>query len=656
MPSRGVYAPEGEQFLEERVYAPPEERMDLNQRFLALRDVKKQMIKDIERSNERILEINTQLGLSEGVFSPHVLPDEYPEKREEISKEQLAEFEVELARRDVEAKQGKGGLGGFGGGGGKDKDKEKTQEEDAAGVEDGKDESKVKGKKGSAPAGAKEKGGEDTRVAVLNSVPLSQLEELEKKILHRTLEYERAKLLRRQDEAIDTFDEAVADLRREKFRLEADLKSADMKRLVLYQEYMLLKESEKRDNTLKQRLDSKLAERTDILSKISECQEKLEMKKDEVEKLMEKKKQIMAEFDHLVEDANTFREALLKIFNRKIKRIKKKVKDNDDEEYDSEDEDDEDEDDEDFDDEEEEEVCPPGCDQALYEKVCDLREKRLDQEDVISEFQKSIDAFKKEKDALAKKQKTIEAALKQIDKEITEFQKEKQNKLNAIDVVITLKMHQMEYLVDGKLPDDLTQGLVFSNGALRRLKARIKELIQEKAQLKRKQKELRREHIQLHRDKKTKEQRIAELEARAYDVQMLKFGQLIDLDVLDRMGTNRGAEDLKDALRKQEQQHAAELAEWNHKIEHARMELTELTKENTACLQAVADLTHTQKQLEGVLNNTQGSLFHDPMQQRRKEIQERDQLVQVVNKQAKDIESLKQEIQVLRMKGGQVYG
>ena len=58
-----------------------------------------------------------------------------------------------------------------------------------------------------------------------------------------------------------------------------------------------------------------------------------------------------------------------------------------------------------------------------------------------------------------------------------------------------------------------------------RVQMRIKELIQEKAQLKRKQKELRREHIQLHRDKKAKEQRIAELEGRAYDVQMLKFGK-----------------------------------------------------------------------------------------------------------------------------------
>ena len=56
-------------------------------------------------------------------------------------------------------------------------------------------------------------------------------------------------------------------------------------------------------------------------------------------------------------------------------------------------------------------MCPPGCDQGLYEKVCDLREKRLDQEDIITEFQKSIDAFNKERETYSKKQKTIEVQL-----------------------------------------------------------------------------------------------------------------------------------------------------------------------------------------------------------------------------------------------------
>ena len=60
---------------------------------------------------------------------------------------------------------------------------------------------------------------------------------------------------------------------------------------------------------------------------------------------------------------------------------------------DDDDDEDEDEDmDEDEDEEEEEEACPPGCDPALYDKVCELREKRLEQEEVYTEFQKGVEA------------------------------------------------------------------------------------------------------------------------------------------------------------------------------------------------------------------------------------------------------------------------
>ena len=45
---------------------------------------------------------------------------------------------------------------------------------------------------------------------------------------------------------------------------------------------------------------------------------------------------------------------------------------------------------------------------------------------------------------------------------------------------------------------------------------------------------------------------------------MLKFGQIIDLDLLDRIGESKGAEDLRESLQKQEAQHRKEL-ERRHK-------------------------------------------------------------------------------------------
>lgn len=47
-------------------------------------------------------------------------------------------------------------------------------------------------------------------------------------------------------------------------------------------------------------------------------------------------------------------------------------------------------------------------------QVCDLREKRLDEEELIAEFTKTIDALRKDKEAQAKKQKLLEQGLAAI--------------------------------------------------------------------------------------------------------------------------------------------------------------------------------------------------------------------------------------------------
>lgn len=78
---------------------------------------------------------------------------------------------------------------------------------------------------------------------------------------------------------------------------------------------------------------------------------------------------------------------------RRIKRSKKSSADNDDAEEEEEEE--EDDGDMDDDDEDEQEVCPQGCDKGQYVKVCALREKRLDEEDRIQEFTKSVEVHKK---------------------------------------------------------------------------------------------------------------------------------------------------------------------------------------------------------------------------------------------------------------------
>ena len=393
--------------------------------------------------------------------------EENPEARDIITQDDIDGFASQLEKQAAASGGGGAGFGGFGGGGG-------ANSKPAAGAAATKPAGKSPGPgAGAAKWKSGNEAADDPRSKAATQAPISDLEKMEQEMQQRRDQYEMEKLTGEVADMVEAFNEALAKLRREKFKLEADLKQAEIKKLVMYQELQLLKDFEKREDTLTDKMQAKLSEKREVVEKIRDCQEKLETKKGEVEKLVEHKKAVAVEFDELVEEGHTFREPLLKIFMRKIKRSKNKNQgDSDDEDYDSDADDDDDEDDEeDFDDEDEdEEVCPPGCDQVLYEKVCDLREKRLDQEDVIGEFQKGIDTLKKEKEQYSKKQKLVETSLGKINQDIIEFQKEKQGKLNEIDVVVTLAMHQMEYLVDQKLPYDLSQALVFSNTELEKLK------------------------------------------------------------------------------------------------------------------------------------------------------------------------------------------
>jgi hypothetical protein len=111
-------------------------------------------------------------------------------------------------------------------------------------------------------------------------------------------------------------------LRNERGLLEGDLKAVDLKLLLLYEEWVLLKEFEKFDRSLTDKLEGKRAEATDIELKILDCREKLETKKAEVEGVLQVEKEIHQEFLRSVGENNKNEEYITKVFKRKIKRSK----------------------------------------------------------------------------------------------------------------------------------------------------------------------------------------------------------------------------------------------------------------------------------------------------------------------------------------------
>lgn len=134
-------------------------------------------------------------------------------------------------------------------------------------------------------------------------------------------------------------------------------------------------------------------------------------------------------------------------------------------------------------------VCPAGCDQVLFGQACELREKRLDLEELVAEEKKGLDAQRKELDGMRKKAKSMEAQVKNALSDLQAFQLKKQQRLNELDQVAVLSLHQLlHYVPGGEPPTSIAPCLVFPAATLYQLKQRIGELTQEKQQEKKKYK------------------------------------------------------------------------------------------------------------------------------------------------------------------------
>lgn len=125
---------------------------------------------------------------------------------------------------------------------------------------------------------------------------------------------------------------------------------------------------------------NKRQEKNEIIQQIAGCQDKLSAKKEEIEKLCKMDK-IINEFVNLVPQNHPAHDALFEVFKTTKTREEKA----------------EAEDAETVDDEEEEGdddvvlVKPDNCSQQLFEKVLELRKKRLKQDDLLDKISKSVD-------------------------------------------------------------------------------------------------------------------------------------------------------------------------------------------------------------------------------------------------------------------------
>jgi len=190
---------------------------------------------------------------------------------------------------------------------------------------------------------------------------------------------------------------------------------------------------------------------------------------------------------------------------------------------------------------------------------------------------------------------------------------------------------------------------LFSKSQLVRLKDRIDELYSEIDQAKVDFKQLHRTRGVLTRECENKGKEIELWSSRCKDLQMLKFGKEIDLDELEANSDRSKELEAEDKLKKEEEAYKLKLARQNRETQYLLEKLQEATVRNTELLNEVGDLTDVKLSVSRELNMPQ-NIQHSSKLDNFKESEETKRIQAYIKFQAKELESLRTELNMLKRK------
>ncbi|XP_056336376.1 cilia- and flagella-associated protein 44 [Danio aesculapii] len=619
--------------LERKIF---EQKSEMNLRVLALRDQKVALLSELQAQVEQLQAIQQTLPLQKHCplpALPVLLPAEVPERRHRYTRATLERFNTLRLQEEQDIL-------------------ELLEAQDTHTAEDTHTQS------------------QDTHVVEDTHSQQEELTALEEQM--RDMEEARSlnlqeQLLTQMQDSVCRFDAELCVLRHEKQQLDVSLKLADLRHVTLFEELLLLKDFQKREEKLTERLHTYRQEEDDIQGRMRECKRQMELRKRDIQRLQNRERSIAASFQTSLGENQRFEEFLTRVFKKKIKRTKKKEThtaqggDQSEDEEDSDEDSDEESDAEDEDDYEESEagaalddsVCPPNCDAALFENTLRLRGLRVDVEEQLQDQMKMLDTLKKDCDTLSKKEKLVQGSRRSADSDLELLNREKQQRLNEVDVVLPLRLHQLECGSEGLQPADLQSALVLSAVELQRLQMRIRELQQEKSQQRLHYRHARQQHRQLTHQLTDMETRIRESEVRCEQLMLLKFGKLVQLEVLQTLAGNRKVEEMRQEVRERDTRYTQELKHWEAEVVEAKACVTAVMKLNTERLQKMNRLMTQKKTLDEELDCRQrrtvcqyaGGLVDE---------QELQRLQQLISGQSQDITALNEEIRALSRKDGHI--
>ena len=170
------------------------------------------------------------------------------------------------------------------------------------------------------------------------------------------------------------------------------------------------------------------------------------------------------------------------------------------------------------------------------------------------------------------------------------------------------------------MPPDLKKSVLFTRTQLLQLINRKRVLDEEQVDLHKSFDEFRRDFNQKRREIKENE-KTRELREREYNErQMLRFGNLVDLDNLEVSGPSAAVVDLQNRFTKTEKRCIKMIEEAEAQFEQTQRELTANMKNNTMLLTMIRELGEQELDLDKKLNDSNKAIFVDEDDEKKRHI------------------------------------
>ncbi|XP_076450022.1 cilia- and flagella-associated protein 44-like [Babylonia areolata] len=471
-------------------------------------------------------------------------------------------------------------------------------------------------------------------------------------VLMKEIEVGGMRVVWRGVEKTRIFDIHHRMLRHEKFEVDVLVKAGQIRVTTLQEEQLLLVDCEHVEEEIQSRIDNCLDQRSEMDRVLKQTQAQVSKLTKEIEESAKKEKTLFTQLDTIIGENNQFRDYLIKVFKKKVKR--KVAKSSDDESDSSESDSDSSDDDDDSEDDDENAVyldpniCPDNCSEEIYNQVISLRGERLDNDDQAAELKKNREALVKDIDSTTKKRQGMDGTLSKTENELHAFQLEKQKRVNDLDTVCTIQLHQIQCLRRREFKA-ITNELILSEHELIRLQNRISELKVEKKEEKMKSVERRKLHSRLEYERTLFLDKLAQMEETCKKEMVDKFGKIVDMAVVETVVADPQIEDVRVRLLRAQQDSDKELMTCVRKISDLKRTNDHSLKLDSEYKYVEADMKEKIMDMEKEINDSMGTAIKNCLPQDFSKLpKDVHALMDVVAKQSEILKGLRMEIDCLQ--------